>query len=115
MNIEKLIEAAAERAAKKTVSELRRQGLLRSDSYYKRTETLLRMYGENNVNGEQAAAVERALAEISGETYAAAVQLYYFDGKTNTEVAEMIHTSERTAARGRQRLVQKLSAKLGKL
>lgn len=115
MNLEQIINEAADRAAKRTIAELRKRGLLRENSYYKRTETLLRMYGENNVNGEQAAAVERALAEISGETYAEAVQLYYFAGKTNTEVAEMIHTSERTAARGRQRLVQKLSAKLGKL
>ena len=81
---------------------------------YKRTEKILRLYGGNRVTAEQAAAVEQALADISGEMYAEAVQLYYFGGKTNTEIADIIHTSERTAARGRQRLVQKLSAKIGK-
>lgn len=115
MNLQQIIDAAADRAAKKTVSELRRSGLLRENSFYKRTETLLRLYAENKVNGEQAAAIEHALAEISSETYAEAVQLYYFAGKTNQEIADLIHTSEKTAARGRQRLVQKLSAKIGKL
>lgn len=115
MNIEQIIEAAADRAAKKTINELRRRGMLRENSFYKRTETLLRLYSENKVNGEQAAAIEHALAEISSETYAEAIQLYYFAGKTNTEIADIIHTSEKTAARGRQRLVQKLSAKIGKL
>lgn len=117
MNIEQIIEAAAERAAKKTVAEMRRNGMVRDASRansYKRTEKILKLYGENNVTAEQAAAVEQALADISGEIYAEAVQLYYFAGKTNSEIADLIHTSERTAARGRQRLVQKLSAKIGK-
>lgn len=117
MNIEQIIEAAAERAAKKTIAEMRRNGLIRDGAKmnnYKRTEKVLRLYGENRVTAEQAAAVEQALADISGETYAEAVQLYYFAGKTNGEIADIIHTSERTAARGRQRLVQKLSAKIGK-
>lgn len=117
MNIKQIIEAAAEEAAKKTVAELKRSGLLRAthSNNYQRTESLLRKYGENNVTAEQAAAVERALADINGETYAPVVQLYYFDGKTNAQIAELVHASEKTVARGRQRLVQKLSAKIGKI
>lgn len=117
MNIKQIIEAAAEEAAKKTVAELKRSGLLRAthSNNYQRTENLLRKYGENNVTAEQAAAVERALAEINGETYAPVVQLYYFNGKTNAQIAELVHASEKTVARGRQRLVQKLSAKIGKI
>ena len=42
MNLEQIIEAAADRAAKKTINELRRRGMLRENSFYKRTETLLR-------------------------------------------------------------------------
>lgn len=116
MNLSQIIEKAAEEAAKKTVAELRRAGLLRpTANNYKRTENLLRRYGENNVTAEQAAAVESALADISKETYAPVVQLYYFDGKTNAQIADLVHASERTVARGRQRLVQKLSAKIGKI
>ena len=117
MNIKQIIETVAEETAKKTVAELKRSGLLRSTylNSYKRTEILLRRYGENDVTAEQAAAVERALAEINGETYAPVVQLYYFDGKTNAQIAELVHASEKTVARGRQRLVQKLSARIGKI
>lgn len=116
MNLSQIIEKAAEEAAKKTVAELRRAGLLRpTTNNYKRTENLLRRYGENNVTAEQAAAVESALADISKETYAPVVQLYYFDGKTNAQIADLVHASEKTVARGRQRLVQKLSAKIGKI
>lgn len=115
-SLEQIIAAAAERAAKKTVAELRRSGMLREGTNaYKRTENILRSYGDGTVTAEQAAAVEQALADISRETYASAVQLYYFDGKTNAEIADIIHASERTVARGRQRLVQKLSARIGKM
>lgn len=123
MNLEQLITAAAEKAAAKaarrTVEELRRAGLLRvtqgGTNYYKRAENLLRRYKEGDITAEQAAAVEQALAGISGERYADVVQLYYFEGKKDADIAEEIHASQRTVARGRQRLVQKLSAKIGKL
>ena len=120
LNLEQIIaaatEKAAERAAKRTVEELRKAGMLREPvNRYKRTEYILRSYGENRVTAEQAAAVEQALAQISAQRYAETIQLYYFAGKTNTEIADIIHTSEKTAARGRQRLVQKLSANIGKL
>lgn len=115
MKIEQIIAEAAEAAAKKTVEELRKAGMLQQPAgRYKRTEQLLRSYGDNTVTAEQAAAVEQALAEISCQRYAETIQLYYFAGKTNAEIADLIHTSEKTAARGRQRLVQKLSSRIGK-
>ncbi|MBO7207257.1 MAG: hypothetical protein J6Y26_06500 [Lachnospiraceae bacterium] len=119
MNIERLIEAAADRAAKKaareTITELKRSGMIvdSGSSRYKRAEELLRNYGTGkNISAEQARRVEQALAYISGQQYADAVQLYYFENLTNAEVAERLHASERTVIRKRQRLVQILSARI---
>ncbi len=117
MNIERLIEAAAEKAAKKTVAELKRSGMLRDardQSKYRRAEDLLRRYGEKrNITPDQARQIEEALATISGEQYAETVQMFYFEGLTNAEIAENMHASEKTVVRKRQRLMQKLAAKLG--
>lgn len=117
MNIERLIEAAAEKAAKKTVAELKRSGMLRDTkdlTKYKRAEDLLRRYGEKrNITAEQAIRIEEALATISGEQYAETVHMFYFEGLTNAEIAERMHASEKTVVRKRQRLMQKLSATLG--
>ena len=114
MNLEKLIEAAAKKAARETVTELKRSGMIvdSGSSRYKRAEELLRNYGTGkNISAEQARRVEQALAYISGQQYADAVQLYYFENLTNAEVAERLHASERTVIRKRQRLVQILSAR----
>ena len=118
MNIERIIQAAAEAAAaaaaKRTVQELKRAGALRDGRWneYKRAEAILRRYGEKKIGAEQARRVEQALAGISEEPYAEVIQLFYFESKTNAEIAEMLHASDRTIQRKRQRLVQKLSAKL---
>ena len=115
MNIERLIEAAADRAAKKTVEELKRSGMIvdTGGSRYKRAEDLLRSYGTGKgISAEQARRVEQALAYISGQQYADAVQLYYFENLTNAEVADRLHASERTVIRKRQRLVQIISARI---
>lgn len=115
--IRRAAEAAAEAAAKRTVQELKRAGALREGKWneYKHAEQLLRLYGaQRGINAEQAAAVEQALASISGERYADVIQLFYFEKKTNAEIAETLHASERTVGRARQRLVQKISAKVAK-
>lgn len=122
MNIEQMIEraaaAAAERAAKKTVAELRRQGMLKEQGFtrYRNAEDLLRKYGlpaaESGLDAEQVIRIEQALAAINDVPYAQAVPLYYFAGKTNAEIAEILHASERTVQRARQKLVQRLSAKI---
>lgn len=116
MTLEQVINAAAEAAAKKaaraTVLELKRSGAIKLDelSDYKRAETMLRLYGAKiGIDAEDAQKVERALASIAGEHYADSIQLFYLQGKTNAEVAEILHASERTVARARQRLVQKLT------
>lgn len=116
MNLEKLIEAAAKKAAKETVAELKRTGMMkdaRAQNRYRRAEDILRRYGDKSVTPDQARNVEEALATISGEQYAETVQMFYFEGLTNAEIAEQLHASEKTVVRKRQRLMQKLSAKLG--
>ena len=116
MNLEKLIEAAAKKAAKETVAELKRSGMMkdaRAQNRSRRAEDILRRYGEKSVTPDQARNVEEALATISGEQYAETVQMFYFEGLTNAEIAEQLHASEKTVVRKRQRLMQKLSAKLG--
>ena len=115
MNLEKLIEAAAKKAAKETVAELKRTGMIGDvgGSRYKRTEDMLRNYGTGkNISAEQARRVEQALAYIAGQPYAETVQLYYFENLTNAEVADRLHASERNVIRKRQRLVQILSARI---
>lgn len=115
MNIERLIEAAAKKAARETVTELKRSGMLSDigDTRYKRTEDLLRNYGAGkNISAEQARRVEQALAYVAGQQYTDAVQLYYFENLTNAEVADRLHASERTVIRKRQRLVQIISARV---
>ena len=118
MNIEQIITAAAEKAAKKTVSELRRQGMLKEQGFsrYKATEELLRKYGmpaaESGLAADQMVRIEQALAAVVDVPYSQTVPLYYFGGKTNAEIAEILHASERTVQRARQKLVQRLSAKI---
>lgn len=119
MNLERIIQAAAEAAAKKaareTVTELKRSGMIVDvgASKYKRAEELLRNYGTGkNISAEQARKIEQALAFISGQPYADAVQLYYFENLTNAEVADRLHASERNVIRKRQRLVQIISARV---
>ena len=116
MNLEELIRSAATAAARKTVQELKRSGMIVDTgtgmTRYKRAEAILRRYGEKKIGAEQARRVEQALAGISEEPYAEVIQLFYFESKTNAEIAEMLHASDRTIQRKRQRLVQKLSSKL---
>lgn len=119
MNIERIIqaaaEAAAEKAAQKTVRELRRSGALHTQGMtdYKKAETKLRLYGAKwGITAEDAERIEKALAAISGEPYADTVQLFYLQKKTNAEIAEMLSASERTVARARQRLMQKIAPRI---
>lgn len=115
MNIEQIIEAAADKAARKAIAELKRSGMIvdTGGSKYKRAEELLRNYGAGkNISAEQARRVEQALAYIAGQQYADVVQLYYFENLTNAEVAERLHASERNVIRKRQRLVQIISARI---
>lgn len=119
MNLEKIIqaaaEAAAEKAAQKTVRELRRAGALNTSgmSEYKKAETKLRLYGAKwGITADDAAKIEQALAAIASEPYADTIQLFYLQRKTNAEIAEILHASERTVARARQRLVQKLTPRI---
>lgn len=119
MNLEKIIqaaaEAAAEKAAQKTVRELRRSGALYTQKMtnYKKAEAKLRMYGAKwGITAEDAERIEKALAAISGEPYADTIQLFYLQNKTNAEIADILHASERTVTRARQKIMQKLTTRI---
>lgn len=115
MNLEKLIEAAAKKAAKETVAEMKKSGMIVDPgcNRYRRAEDLLRSYGSGKgISAEQVRRVEEALAGIAEQPFSDTVQMYYFEGLTNAEIADRLHASARTVQRKRQRFVQILSARI---
>lgn len=104
-----------------TVLKLKAAGLLKDDTKtaYEKTEALLYQYKElRQVQQPYAQRVvqeiDACLEGVKNDPYAKVIELYYFEGLTNTACADMLPQGcdERTARRNRQRLVKAFSVRL---
>ena len=118
MTAKELIELTV----KHTVSELKRNGLIRENKLnsYQKTEKILYMYpkmkkivDEYEIDGlkitrEFIRLIDDALTDISDDPYFEIIKMKYFDGKTHEEIAEYFDVQPAAISKQRKRLINRL-------
>ena len=115
MNTEELIN----KTVKETVLQLKIEGLMkdRIRSPQEKTEDLLRNYQALTMSGDPAAEkmiqrIEMALRVIKEDPYYDVIIMYYIEGKTREDIADLLNTSVTTVSRNKSRLISRISAVL---
>ena len=117
-DIKSLITEVAEQSAAKTVSKLKKAGLLRDGEKQaiKKTEDLLRQYENFKVlehdPGTPAAVmiekIETAIDLLQNDDYCGLIEMLYFEHKTREECAEFYGVDPITITRNKRRLLEKI-------
>ena len=108
---------------KKTVNEtvlrLKVAGLMKDTNKtpHQKTEDLLRNYQAFTMSGDPAAEkmiqrIEMALRVIKEDPYYDVIIMYYIEGKTREDIADLLNTSVTTVSRNKSRLISRISAVL---
>ena len=115
MNTEELIN----KTVKETVLQLKIEGLMKDliRSPQEKTEDLLRNYQALTMSGDPAAEkmiqrIEMALRVIKEDPYYDVIIMYYIEGKTREDIADLLNTSVTTVSRNKSRLISRISAVL---
>ena len=115
MNTEELIK----KTVKETVLQLKIEGLMKDliRSPQEKTEDLLRNYQALTMSGDPAAEkmiqrIEMALRVIKEDPYYDVIIMYYIEGKTREDIADLLNTSVTTVSRNKSRLISRISAVL---
>ena len=112
-----------EELIKKTVNEtvlrLKVAGLMKDTNKtpHQKTEDLLRNYQAFTMSGDPAAEkmiqrIEMALSVIKEDPYYDVIIMYYIEGKTREDIADLLNTSVTTVSRNKSRLISRISAVL---
>ena len=112
-----------EELIKKTVNEtvlrLKVAGLMKNTNKtpHQKTEDLLRNYQAFTMSGDPAAEkmiqrIEMALRVIKEDPYYDVIIMYYIEGKTREDIADLLNTSVTTVSRNKSRLISRISAVL---
>ena len=112
-----------EELIKKTVNEtvlrLKVAGLMKDTNKtpHQKTEDLLRNYQAFTMSGNPAAEkmiqrIEMALRVIKEDPYYDVIIMYYIEGKTREDIADLLNTSVTTVSRNKSRLISRISAVL---
>lgn len=112
-----------EELIKKTVNEtvlrLKVAGLMKDTNKtpHQKTEDLLRNYQAFTMSGDPAAEkmiqrIEMALRVIKEDPYYDVIIMYYIEGKTREDIADLLNTSVTTVSRNKSRLISRISAVL---
>lgn len=105
-----MTEEAVKRIVKETISELKRQGLIRTNIVAEVLEILSAYYLE----GEEDEQITEALKKIEGDPYYDIITLYFEAGDTWEMIAERFGVERCTIFRNRKRLFTQLYDELEK-
>lgn len=112
--LEKIIERAADNAAAKVVTRLKKAGRINNhfaDSYRK-TEQLLYLFPRLPDSNEVQRRIAAALETIKDDEYRGVIESLYFDGMTLAEISDIYDCKYQTISKQRIRLVRKMAAEL---
>ena len=111
-----------EKTVKRTVSELKRSGMIRENrlNSFQKTEKILSLYPQMKRNvlkydfdglkitAEFVKLIDEALAGISHDPYYEIIPMKYFDGKTHEQIAEHFDVQPAAISKQRKRLINQL-------
>ena len=111
-----------EKTVKRTVSELKRAGMIRENrlNSFQKTEKILFLYPQMKRNvskydfdglkitNDFVKLIDEALAEISHDPYYEIIPMKYFDSKTHEQIAEHFDVQPAAISKQRKRLINQL-------
>lgn len=114
IEIKKMINEVAERAAEKTVNKLKDSGRIRYhfSNSFRKTEELLYLYPKLAVNNPMRLKVDAALEKIQDNDYFGVIQSRYFDGLSIVEISEIYDCKYQNISKQRNKLVNILASEL---
>lgn len=112
--INRIIELAAESAARKVIRTLRETGRIRQHytNSFKKTEELLYLYPKLDEENETKKRVDRALDRVRDDDYFGIIPSRYFDGLTFEQISEIYDCKYQNISKKRAKLVKILAAEL---
>ena len=113
-DLKKLIDAAAEAAASRTLRKLKDAGRITHvfSNSFKKTEELLYLYPKLSEDHPERRRIDKALERIKDDDYKDVIASRYFDGMTITEISEIYDCKYQTISKRRNKLVQILASEL---
>lgn len=105
--IDNAIKAYIDSAIRKTVNELKKQGLINEDhkAGYAEVITRLKVYYKNNKQDE---ALTDALSKLQDDPYIDIIPLYYFSMYTLEQIASVYNCDLSTITRNKKRLCKEI-------
>ena len=113
-DLKKLIDAAAEAAASRTLRKLKDAGRITYvfSNSFKKTEELLYLYPKLPADHPERKRIEQALEKIKDDDYKDVIASRYFDGMTITEISEIYDCKYQNISKKRNKLVKILASEL---
>ena len=114
MDIQKLIDQAAEAAAVKTVKKLKDAGRITYifSNSFKKTEELLYLYPKLPDDHPERKRIDEALERIKDDEYKDVIASRYFDRMTIAEISEIYDCKYQNISKKRNKLVKILASEL---
>lgn len=114
MDLQKVIEQAAEAAAAKTVKKLRDAGRITYifSNSFKKTEELLYLYPKLPDDHPERIRIDEALKRIEDDDYYGVIASRYFDRMTIAEISEIYDCKYQNISKKRNKLVKILASEL---
>ena len=113
-DLKKMIDAAAEAAAAKTLRKLKDAGRVTYvfSNSFKKTEELLYLYPKLPEGHPERLRIDKALEKIKDDDYKDVIASRYFDGMTITEISEIYDCKYQNISKKRNKLVKILASEL---
>ena len=113
-DLKKLIDAAAEAAAAKTLRKLKDAGRVTYvfSNSFKKTEELLYLYPKLPPDHPERQRIDQALERIKDDDYKDVIASRYFDGMTITEISDIYDCKYQNISKKRNKLVKILASEL---
>lgn len=113
-DLQKIITAAAEAAAQKTVKKLKDAGRITYifSSSFKKTEELLYLYPKLPEDHPERIRIDQALKRIEEDDYFGVIPDRYFDRMTISEISEIYDCKYQNISKKRNKLVKILASEL---
>lgn len=114
VELQHMIECAAEEGAKKAIKKLKDAGRITYNfsNSFKKTESLLYLYPKLSEDHPERKRVDQALEKIKNDDYCDVIASRYFDGLTITEISEIYDCKYQNISKKRNKLIRILAAEL---